>query len=97
MLEAGRTGTMTKRPERIILADVFERVSKATYGPEWPKHVAEKFRVTQEQVTGEWARSGAPFHVVVLIEMDFNRRLREMAEVQELFPKPPPKPDPTRH
>lgn len=88
---------MTKRPERIILADIFERVSKATYGPDWPKYVATKFRVPEEQVTGQWARSGAPHHVVVLIEMDFVRRLREMAEVQDLFPKPPPKAGPTHH
>ncbi len=88
---------MAKRPERIILADIFAAVSKATYGPDWPKHVAEKFRVTEDLVRDSWGKNGAPFHVVILIQQDFDRRVREMAEVQNLFPSPPPKPSPTRH
>jgi hypothetical protein len=100
MLEGGRTGTMEKRPERperLILADVFERVSKATYGPDWQKHVAHKFRVSEELVRDGWGKQGAPFSAVILIQMDFDRRLREMTEAQELFPKPPLKPAPPRH
>lgn len=88
---------MTKRPERIILADIFAAVAKATYGPEWPKHVAQKFRVTEELVTQSWAQKGAPFSAVVLIQQDFDRRMREMIEAQNLFPVPPPKVSPTRH
>ena len=88
---------MTKRPQRMILADVFAAVAKATYGPDWPKHVAEKFRVSEELVRDGWAKQGAPFSAVILIQMDFDRRLREMTEAQELFPKPPLKPSPTRH
>jgi hypothetical protein len=88
---------MTTRPQRIILADIFAAVSKATYGPDWPKHVAEKFRVSEELVRDGWAKQGAPFSAVILIQMDFDRRLREMTEARELFPKPPLKPSPTRH
>lgn len=88
---------MTKRPERVILADVFAAVSKATYGPDWQKHVAEKFRVSEELVRDSWGKQGAPFSAVILIQQDFDRRMREMVEVQPLFPTPPPKPDQTRH
>jgi len=87
---------MAKRPERMILADVFKAVSKATYGPDWPKHVAEKFRVSEELVRDSWGQKGAPFSVVILIQQDFDRRLREMSEAQILFPLPE-KPSPTRH
>ena len=95
MLEGG--SFMTKQPERVILADVFAAVAKATYGPDWPKHVAQKFRVTEDLVTDAWGKNGAPFHVVILIQQDFDRRLREMSEAQTLFPIPPPKTSPTRH